>query len=119
MTWGTHNVNTASKDLYDEVLEKREDLFPKQHILFQIAAAVGVQEGEPESLDGETYTLIKTSADAFDPEGVLDSLMVKKYSDASEKERLEKLEEYAEAGIQIIHDKIKKTGTFDIENYIH
>lgn len=118
MSWGTHNVNTASKDLYDEVTEKRKDLFPKQIILFQVAASVGIQENDPEPLEGETDALIKTSADAFDPDNVLESLMVDEYPDASEKERLKQLEEYAEGGIQIIHDEVMKTGTFDIENYV-
>jgi hypothetical protein len=99
-------------------MEKRDDLFPKQHILFQIAAAVGIEDGEPEELEGEAVPLIKTSADAFDPDGVLESLMIEKYPDATEKEQLEELEKYADAGIEIIHDKVKKTGTFDIENYI-
>lgn len=118
MTWGTHNVDTASKDLYDEVMNKRKDLFPKQVILFQIAAAVGIQENDSEKLEGETDTLIKTSSDAFDPDGVLESLLIKEFPEATEKERLDELEKYAEAGITTIHDKIKKTGTFDIENYI-
>lgn len=118
MTWGTHNVDTASKDLYDEIMENRGDLFPKQIVLFQIAAAVGIEEDDRRELNGQTDTIIKTSADAFDPNGVLKSLMTERYPEADEKERLEELEKFAEGGIKRIHDEVKKTGTFDIDTYV-
>lgn len=117
MPWGTHNIDTSSKKLYDAIRERRGDLFPEQRFLFQIAAAVGIKEGKRKELEGETHTLLKSSQD-FDPHDVLKSLMEEKYPDKKEKNQLEILEEYAEAGIEIIHEKIKKTGTFDIESYL-
>ncbi|MFB6225345.1 MAG: hypothetical protein ABEI13_02715 [Candidatus Paceibacteria bacterium] len=118
MPWDTHNVNTASKELYDEIMQRRPDLFPRQHILFQIAVAVGIQEDDQESLEGDSEALIKTSADAFDPDEVLKSLMEERYPDKEEKQQLEELEKFAESGIKTIHETVKRTGTFDIDSYV-
>jgi len=118
MPWSTHNVNTASKDLYDQILEKREDLFPQQTILFQIAASIGLKRGEKKKLNGKTYPLVKTTAEAFDRNEVLKNIMNEKYPEKTEKEILTILEEYAESGIQVIYTELSKTGTFDIEQYL-
>jgi len=125
MTWGDHNVDTGAKELYEEIRTQRDDLFPRQYILFQIAAAIGIHDEERKPISakrripGTTSTLFRSSTTAFDRYGVFESLLRTNWPEKSEKERLELLEEFADYGIHVIHDQITKTGTLNLEQYLH
>lgn len=116
--WGYYSVQTGSKDKYDDVIDRREDLFPQQYMLFQVAAAVGIRADKRKQVTDPKDDLVKSSTDAFDPKGVFGSILYVRHPNMPEDERLKILEEYAEYGIDVIHDQLTKTGTIDLEKYI-
>lgn len=123
MPWATHNVE-GSKTLYDDVIDRREDLFPHHYVLFQVAAAIGLRNDERREITerhrgGDADTRIFSSATtAFDQYGVFYAILTAEHPTKSEKERLEILEEHAEYGIHIIHDQLTTTGTIDLDSYV-
>lgn len=119
MTEGHHNMRTGSKDLYDDVMERREDLFPQPTVLFQLAAAIGIHDDERESFSkAEEEEFVRRTTDAFDPHDMFDGVLRAKYPDSDNETRLKRLEEHAEYGIHQIHEEVMKTGTFRIEAYV-
>jgi len=113
-------IHTGSKELYKQLLDQRPDLFPRQYILFQIAAAIGIAMNarQPILPADEERIIDRRTTDAFPQYGVFDSILWIQHPDTSEKDRLAILEEFAEHGIHVIHEQVTKTGTFDIAQYL-
>lgn len=108
-------IYTSSKDKYDELVSKYKEFFPTLSSLFQIAAAIGIVLEEEKEIT-RRQELINTYS--IDKDGSLELLMKIKYPELTPEQRLEKLERYAEAGINRIYDEVIATGKFDISKYI-
>jgi len=116
MPWSGNKpkIYTGSKDKYEELVRDYKEYFPSYSVLFQIAAAVGMVLDQKKELI-KREELVNTYS--IDKDGTLELLMEIKYPDLSPEERLEELEKYAEAGIEIIYEEVVSTGHFDFKKY--
>lgn len=107
-------IYTGSKDKYEELVRDYKEYFPTYSVLFQIAAAVGIVLDQKKELT-KREELVNTYS--IDKDGTLELLMRIKYPDLSPEERLEELEKYAEAGIEVIYEETVSSGHFDFRKY--
>jgi len=117
MPWSGNKpkIYTGSKGKYEELVKDYKEHFPSYSVLFQVAAAIGILLDQKKELRRRDE-LVNTYS--IDKDGTLELLMKIKYPDLTPEERLEELEKYAEAGIEIIYKDVNLTGRFNLKKYV-
>ena len=93
----------------------KEQLFFQYKDLFHFAAALGIRLGRREKAKKEVELGRVTN---IDPDNIFEILLEEIHPDADGKKRLELLQEYAEAGIQILKDRYDNEKKIDLEEII-
>lgn len=105
------SVWTDHREKYKELSEEYSDFFPKEADIFNISAAIGIKHGEGEKVSEKKLEVGK--AGIVDRDEALYILLKVKYPELTDKERLEKLQSFAEYGIQVLYDKVTSMGTYN------
>lgn len=113
---GATKVYTASRPMYDTVVNEVPELFPRMVDAFHMAAAIGLIEGGTKPFERQTPEIANMYS--VDPAQVLATAIQAAHPDASATDRYQLLLEYAEHGIAIIHDEVQATASFDPTPYL-
>lgn len=113
---GATKVYTASRAMYDTVVNEVPELFPRMVDAFHMAAAIGLVEGQRKAFDRQTPEIANMYS--VDTAQVLAAAIEAAHPDASANDRYQLLLEYAEHGIAIIHDEVQATASFDPTPYL-
>ena len=110
---GAKKVYTSSKQKYDQLHERFQDDFPTLSSLFHLAASIGIKHGQSNQLAirDELTNVYSIDSDLFEP------IIAVLHPDLQHHERLEKLMEYAEYGINALWDDTEKLQTVVLEAY--
>lgn len=107
-----YRVFTASKKKYEEL---STNLGYKNQTLFDLAAAIGISRNELKESSSDWEELLNLYS--VDKDEILRSILKLMYKEEEEHIIIKKLQEHAEAGIDIIYNDWNKTGNFDIDRY--
>lgn len=99
-------VSTEARKIY-EFFCTTEKLFPQLVDLFQVSAAIGIHLKKRKKL-ADRDELVNTYS--IDQDEVFESLIKEMHPEADGKERLNLLQEYAEAGIFYLKEYYEKQG---------
>lgn len=113
---GATKVYTASRQKYDTVHNECPELFPRMLDAFHMAAAIGIKEGKRKPFERQTPEILNMYS--VDPDEVIGPLIAFLYPDASATDRYTMLLEFAEFGIEKIHEEVRATATFDPTPYL-
>jgi len=106
------SASESAKNKIKDLLSKK--LFAEQREVWQLGAALGiVQKKVKEEGTRATYQNI----DTLDPEGIFAAIMIAIYPDLSPEERVKKLTDHAEWGIEEIA-RMEKIGTLEWKNLV-
>jgi hypothetical protein len=99
-------VSNNARKIY-EFFCSTEKIFPQLVDLFQVSAAIGIHQKKRKKLE-DRDELVNTYS--IDQDEVFESLIKELHPEADGKERLNILQEYAEAGIFYLKDYYDKHG---------
>jgi hypothetical protein len=102
--------------MYETVVRECPELFPRMLDAFHLSAAIGIMEGKRKTFSRQGPEIFNMYS--VDPEEVLGPLLVSLYPDASATDRYQMLLEFAEYGIELVHEEVRLTATFDPSRYL-
>jgi hypothetical protein len=108
---GARKVYTASRRMYDTVTSECPEVFPRMVDAFHLAAAIGVAAGSRKQFKREPPEILNMYS--VDPDEVIAPVLMSLYPEASANDRYTMLLEFAEYGIERIHQEVVETATFD------
>jgi len=111
----TDSVFSSEKNKYKDLKENYPHFFPKYSDIFNICAAIGIKESEEKEIKEKKLEVGKASI--IDREGALYKLMKYKYPEMDDKERLNKLQKFAEYGIIKLYDKVTSMDTYNPDEF--
>ena len=111
---GSKKIYTSSKGKYDRLHERFPEDFPTLSNLFQLAAAIGMKEGEVARLKQRDELINVYSIDS----DLLEPLIAMLHPNLQDHERLERLMEHAEYGINLLWKDIEELQTVILEPYL-
>lgn len=112
---GGRKVYTNSKEKYDTLHERHTADFPTLSSLFHLAASIGLREGQTQTLVAPREELVNVysiNSVLFEP------LIAALHPDLQQQQRLERLMEYAEYGINRLYQDVEELQTVILEPYI-
>lgn len=113
---GAAKIYSGSRDKYPTVVNEVPELFPRIIDVFHMAAAVGIVRGQLQPFERQTPEI--GNMYSADPAQVLSALIAELHPEASAADRYQLLLEYAEYGIQVIHEEVEATASFDPTPYL-
>lgn len=108
---GATKVYTASRKMYETIINECPELFPRMLDAFHMSVAIGVQTGNMKPFERQPPEILNMYS--VDPEEVIGPLLASLYPDASATDRYTMLLEFAEYGIEEIYNEVVATATFD------
>jgi hypothetical protein len=119
MTWVNPNnsikISTAQDDFVKSLIRDR---FAEKNVhILELAIALGLRRNVREKLVPPTQDSAKVGQ--FDPEGVLEVVIMARYGNLSETERLKTVQEHAAAGLTILSELVQESnGLLDVESLL-
>jgi len=107
-------VSNEARKIFIKLCDK-EGFFPQYVDLFHFAAALGLKLNKRKSVKNKQEF---TNIYSIDTDGVFETILEQIHPDTDGKERLKLLQEYAEAGIQILKDRYDNEKRIDLEEII-
>lgn len=111
---GEKKVYVSYPELFQEIYKDSEIKYELKDLL-HIAVGVGLNSGKERQQQTHKKEIINVYS--IENDGVIETLLEILHPDKSGEELLQIFQEYADLGIQIIHEEYKKLGYFDVETY--
>jgi hypothetical protein len=113
---GATKVYTASREMYDTVVNECPEIFPRMVDAFHLSVAIGLASGRRKSFERKPPEILNMYS--VDQEEVIAPLLASLHPDASATDRYTMLQEFAEHGIEVIYDEVRATASFDPTPYL-
>jgi hypothetical protein len=113
---GARKVYTASRQMYEAVTAECPEVFPRMVDAFHLAAAIGIVDGKRKEFKREPPEILNMYS--VDPEEVIAPVLMSLFPGASATDRYAMLLEFAEYGIEQIHQEVVETATYDPTPYL-
>ena len=105
-----------AKEFYDEMVDLEKQL-PSHPVMFSLAATAGLLIGKREKLKNRQGELINMYS--FEDAPLFEIILARFHPELTPKERLQYLEEYAEAGVSFLRNHREKYRSIDVAMLIH